>query len=93
MEETNTLQPPTAAKLRIVREMASFLEDGYGGLDLALDSVEWCGLLNHDAELYVALEVWARNAFPEFAFDLMADGRSNDPNFTSCAWHLSIRVK
>ena len=79
---------PLAAKLFFSRSVDEAITEGFGGSDIALDSVEWCPMLHHNTHLYVAMEKWASEAFPELEVKLIVDEQTEN-NKNSCTVHLS----
>lgn len=82
------------AKLKLVESINYILVDG-GGLDIALDSTEFCGCFpkHHGEEEFIAccrqLEAWARYAFPSFRWNLTF---GEDTGGKHCRVHLSLEA-
>jgi hypothetical protein len=80
------------AKLFFSASVDETLKDGYGGADFALDSVEWCPMLHHNAALYVELGKWVAQTFPELDVKLNIDEKT-EQNKNSCTVHLSWSIR
>lgn len=79
----------------VILEQINENKDIYGGMDIALDSTDFCGILNHNSHDFESqcqkITKYIQEKYPHYKTSLSID--TLPPGCIACRYHISISWK